>query len=116
MFLALFVFIGRYGLAVLASEDPVADLTVTAGGVAAAMEPIGALVFVADGIFLGLLALGTMVVSTGAGSMAAIGLMVLTPMGESLTGIWWAIAVMMVVRGVVFVLGYRRSAEIAVRS
>lgn len=116
LFLALFVFIGRYGLAVLASEDAVADLTVTAGGVAAAMEPIGALVFVADGIFLGLLALGTMVVSTGAGSMAAIGLMVLTPMGESLTGIWWAIAVMMVVRGVVFVLGYRRSAEIAVRS
>lgn len=116
VFLALFVFVGRHGLALLASADDVAELTVAAGGVAAAMEPVGALVFVADGIFLGLLALGTMVVSTGIGAAAAIGLMSVTTMGDSLTGIWWAIAAMMVVRGVVFLAGYRRAAEIAVRS
>ena len=44
-----------------------------AGFVAAVTEPVGALVFVGDGIFLGLLALGTMVVSTGAGTLAAVG-------------------------------------------
>jgi len=114
--LAVFVYVGRHGLAVLAADEAVADLTVGAGGAAAAMQPVGALVFVADGIFLGLLALGTMVASTGAGAAAAVGLMLLTDIGDSLTGIWWAIAVMMVMRGVVFVAGYRRSVEIAVRS
>lgn len=116
LFLAVFVFAGRYGLAFLASADDVAELTMEAGAVAAAMEPVGALVFVADGIFLGLLALGTMVVSTGVGAISAIGLMLATSLGGSLTGIWWAIGAMMVVRGLVFVAGYRRSAEIAVRS
>jgi len=114
--LAVFVFVGRHGLAVLAADEAVADLTVRAGGAAAAMQPVGALVFVADGVFLGFLALGTMVASTGAGAASAVGLMLLTDMGESLTGIWWAIAVMMAVRGAVFVAGYRRSVEIAVRS
>ncbi len=114
--LAVFVAVGRYGLALLATAPEVADLTIEAGGIAAAMEPVAALVFVADGIFLGLLAFGTMVISTGAGAVAGIGLMVFTPMGDSLTGVWWALGAMMVVRGVVFVLTYRRSAEIAVRS
>ena len=72
--------------------------------------------FVGDEIFLGLFALGTIVVSTGAGTLAAVALIALTPLGETLNGIWWALAVMMVVRGVVFLVGYRRSAEIAVRS
>jgi MATE family multidrug resistance protein len=114
--LAVFVAVGRYGLALLASAPEVADLTIEAGGIAAAMEPVAALVFVADGIFLGLLAFGTMVISTGAGAVAGIGLMVFTPMGDSLTGVWWALGAMMVVRGLVFILTYRRSAEIAVRS
>lgn len=116
VFLAAFVFFGRYALALLASADPVADLTVEAGAIAAALEPVGALVFVADGIFLGLLALGTMVVSTGSGAAAAIALMVWTPLGDSLSGIWWALGVMMVMRGLVFVFAYRRSAEIALKS
>jgi len=114
--LAVFVYVGRHGLAMLAADEAVADLTVRAGGAAAAMQPVGALVFVADGIFLGLLALGTMVASTGTGAAAAVGLMLFTDMGESLTGIWWTIAVMMVMRGAAFVAGYRRSVEIAVRS
>jgi hypothetical protein len=37
-------------------------------------------------------------------------------LGESVDGIWWAIAVMLVVRGVVFLAGYRRAAVTAVRS
>ncbi|MFV1962297.1 MAG: MATE family efflux transporter [Acidimicrobiia bacterium] len=116
LILAVFVAAGRYALALLATAPEVADLTIEAGGIAAAVEPVAALVFVADGIFLGLLAFGTMVISTGAGAVTAISLMVLTPIGESLTGVWWALGVMMIVRGLVFVLTYRRSADIAVRS
>lgn len=116
LILAVFVLVARFGLPLLATSEEVGDLAVSAGGVAALMEPIGALVFVADGIFLGLLSLGTMVVSTGAGALVAIGLMFYTPLGDSLTGIWWAIGAMMLIRGVVFALGYRRSASIAVKS
>jgi putative MATE family efflux protein len=114
--LTVFLVVGRYPLSLLASEAAVADLTVAAGGVAAAIEIPGALVFVADGIFLGLLAFGAMIVSTGVGSIVASGLMIFTPMGDSLEGIWWALGVMMVFRGLVFMMSYRRSAEIAVRS
>lgn len=80
------------------------------------MEPVAATVFVADGIFLGFLALGTMVISTGLGAAVAIAMMTFTSFGDDLNGIWWALAVMMVVRGTVFAVGYRRSAEIAVSS
>ncbi len=114
--LTVFIGVGRFGLPLLASDQAVADLAVAAGGVAAIMEPIAALVFVADGIFIGFLSLGTMVVSTGSGAVVAIFLMSTTRLGDTLPGVWWALAVMMVVRAFVFALGYRRSAEIAVRS
>lgn len=108
--------LGRYGLSWLASDVVVADMAVEAGGVVALSEPIAAVLFVADGIFLGLLALGTMVVSTGAGALVAVILMFFSPLGDSVSGIWWALAIMLVVRGVVFVFGYRRAALTAVRS
>lgn len=114
--LAALMFFGRYPLALLATSTEVSALTVDAGGIAALFEPVGALVFVADGVFLGLIALGAMVWSTGAGAVVAIGLMLLTPLGGTLTGIWWAMGALMVVRALVFALTYRRSAETALRS
>jgi putative MATE family efflux protein len=108
--------LGRHGLALLASDESVAELAVSAGGVVALSEPVAAVLFVGDGIFLGLLALGTMVASTGLGGVVAVGLMLWTPLGESVEGIWWAIAVMLLVRGLVLLAGYRRSATTAVRS
>ncbi len=114
--LMAFVGVGRYGLGWLASEDVVAELAVSAGGVVALSEPVAAVLFVADGIFLGLLALTMMVASTGAGALVAVGLMLWTPFGDSIQGIWWALAAMLVVRGLVFVAGYRRAALTAVRS
>ncbi|MGH3649349.1 MAG: hypothetical protein ACRDU9_01470, partial [Acidimicrobiia bacterium] len=108
--------VARFGLGALASDDVVADLAVGAGGVVALIEPVAAVLFVADGIFLGLLALRTMVVSTGLGAAVAVGLMLATPLGDTVNGIWWALAVMLVVRGVVFLIGYRESAETALRS
>lgn len=116
LILMLSVGIGRYGLRWLASDAVVADLAVAAGGVVALSEPIAALVFVADGIFLGLLALGTMVVSTGIGAAVAVTLMFFSPLGDSVVGIWWALAIMLAVRGIVFLFGYRRAAVTAVRS
>jgi putative MATE family efflux protein len=108
--------LGRFGLEWLASDVVVADLAVSAGGVVALAEPVAAVVFVGDGIFLGLLALGTMAVSTGAGAVVGVGLMLFSPLGESLDGIWWALAAMLAVRGLVLAAGYRRSAVTAVRS
>jgi MATE family multidrug resistance protein len=108
--------VGRFGLEWLASDEVVADLAVSAGGVVALAEPVAAVLFVGDGIFLGLLALGTMVVSTGAGGMVALALLLLSPLGDSVVGIWWALALMLAVRGLVLAAGYRRAALTAVRS
>jgi hypothetical protein len=80
------------------------------------MMPVAAPLFVADGIFFGLLALGTVVASTSLGAVVVVLLISLTPLGDSLDGIWWAIAAMVVARGLVYLFAYRRSVEAAVRS
>lgn len=114
--LMVLVGVGRYGLGWLTSEQIVADLAVDAAGVVALAEPLAAVLFVADGIFLGLLALGAMVGSTGAGGVVAVGLMLFTPMGDSVDGIWWALVVMLAVRALVLAASYRRAALTAVKS
>lgn len=116
LILMLGVAVGRFGLGAITRDAVVADLAIGAGGVVALIEPVAAVLFVADGIFLGLLALGTMVVSTGLGAVVAVGLMLATPLGDTVNGIWSALAVMLVVRGAVFLIGYRRSAETALKS
>jgi Na+-driven multidrug efflux pump len=103
-------------LALLVDDPEVAVLTTSAGEVAGWMMPVAAPLFVADGIFFGLLALGTIVVSTALGAAVLVVLVSLTPLGETLDGIWWAIAAMLVARGVVYLVAYRRSVESAVRS
>jgi Na+-driven multidrug efflux pump len=112
----LLVGVGRYALPLLTPDATVASLAVEAAGVAAIVLVVGALVFVADGIFVGLLALGTMALSTGVGAFVAIPLMAWSPLGDTLPGIWWALGIFLAVRGLVFLLGYGRSAEMAVRS
>ncbi|MGD2102738.1 MAG: MATE family efflux transporter [Acidimicrobiia bacterium] len=108
--------VGRYVFDWLASDPEVADMAIDAAGVVAVAEPIAALLFVADGIFLGLLALGAMVASTATGTLAAILLMVATTLGDTVSGIWWALMAMLVVRGLVFLFAYRPAAETAARS
>jgi MATE family multidrug resistance protein len=108
--------IGNPLLASLVDDPQVADLTVSAGEVAGWMMPVAAPLFVADGIFFGLLALGTVVASTSLGAVVVVLLISLTPLGDSLDGIWWAIAAMVVARGLVYLFAYRRSVEAAVRS
>lgn len=114
--LMIAVGVGRFVLRPLASAREVGELAVSAAGVAAFLEPVATLVFVSDGIFVGMLALGSMALSTATGAVLSIALIAFTPMGASLHGIWWALGVFLAARGLIFVLRYRPSAARAVRS
>jgi MATE family multidrug resistance protein len=115
LLMAGFLFGGRL-LESLVDDPVVGALTVSAAAVAGWMMPIAAPLFVADGIFFGLLAFGTIIASTGFGSLVVVLLITLTPLGESLDGIWWAIGAMLVARGLVYVFTYRRAVGMALRS
>jgi MATE family multidrug resistance protein len=113
--LAVFV-LGGPGLEILVDDPEVAALTLAAAAVAGWMMPIASPLFVADGIFFGLLAYGTIIISTAVGAVVLVTLITVTPLGQSLPGIWWGIAGMLLARGLVFVVGYRRAVGVALRS
>lgn len=72
------------------------------------MQPLAALVFVADGVFLAVLAVRLLVASTFAGFVAAVAVIGATlAFGWGLVGVWWAITAMVGARGVVLGLAYR---------
>jgi Na+-driven multidrug efflux pump len=109
--------VGAPMLTPLVDSAAVGALVVATIPVVAWMMPVASPLFVADGIFFGLLALSSIVASTATGAALAIGLILLTPLGQSLDGIWWAIAAMLVARSVVFLFAYRRAVSlVAVRS
>lgn len=116
LLLAAAFWVGGRALGLLVDDPGVGALAASAAVVAGLMMPYAGPLFVADGIFLGLLALGTIIVSTASGAFVAVGLMWLSPLGDSLDGIWWALSAMMVVRGLVFVFTYRRAVSTAVMS
>jgi Na+-driven multidrug efflux pump len=113
--LAAFI-LGGPALELLVEDPEVAALTLSAAAVAGWMMPIASPLFVADGIFFGLLAFGTIIVSTAVGALVLVTLITVTPLGQSLPGIWWGIAGMLVARGLVFVFGYKRAVGVALRS
>jgi putative MATE family efflux protein len=102
---------GRSVLGTVFGPDPeVASLIESATVVAALMQPLAALVFVADGVFLGLLRVRYLAYSTGAGAVAGVVLLgVGLAAGWGLTGIWWAIAAMVAARFAVLAAAYRRA-------
>lgn len=114
--LMLLLLAGRFALPLIASDEVVGELAVAAAGVAAVVLVVGALVFVADGIFMGMLAPGAMALSTAAGALVAFVLIGGSPLGQSLTGIWWAIGAFLLTRAVVLAARYAGSLETAVRS
>lgn len=65
-----------------------------------AMQPLNAVVFVWDGIFMGAEAFGflawAMMLSAGA---AAVVLLLVVPLGWGLTGVWWGLVTLIVARG-----------------
>jgi MATE family multidrug resistance protein len=113
--MAIFV-LGGSLLTRLVADPVVAGHTASAGEVAGWMMPVAAPLFVADGIFFGLLALGTVIASTASGAVVLVLLISSTPLGDSLDGIWWAIGAMVLARGVVYLFTYRRAVDSAVRS
>jgi MATE family multidrug resistance protein len=115
LLLAVFA-VGGPALGTLVEDPEVAALTVSAAAVAGWMMPVGAPLFVADGIFFGLLAYGSIILSTAVGTAVLVALVTLTPLGSTLEGIWWGIGAMLVARGLVFVFTYRRAVVVALRS
>jgi MATE family, multidrug efflux pump len=114
--LLLLMMLASRGVGLLVDDAATAELTRSAVVIAGWMMPVASLVFVADGIFFGMLAFGTVLRSTAAGAVALISLVALTPLGDTLDGIWWAIGAMLVARGLVLAAGYDRSARVAVKS
>lgn len=100
----------------LVDDREVGALAISAGEVAGWMMPVAAPLFVADGIFFGLLAFGKIIASTGLGAVTLVLLLTVTSLGASLDGIWWAIAAMLVARGLVLLFTYRRAVGIALKS
>lgn len=92
----------------LFSADPgVTGQVATIVPIAAGMQPLAALVFVADGVFLGVLRLRLLAVSTGIGLAVTVGLLVATlVLGWGLVGVWWAVCGMVAGRAVVLGGGY----------
>ena len=92
------------------TDDPAVAETVT--GVvahAALMQPLSALVFVADGVLMAVLAGRLLATSTGVALVAAAAVLwVSAALGGGLAGVWWAIITMMVARFCVFLWGGRR--------
>ena len=71
------------------------------------MQPLNAVVFVWDGVFMGAerfrFLAGQMAFS---GACAALVLFLVLPMGWGLTGVWWGIVALMVARAVTLAVGY----------
>ena len=92
------------------TDDPAVAGAVT--GVvphAALMQPVAALVFVADGVFMAVLAVRLLAASTAAGLVVAAAVLWLSDVvGGGLSGVWWAIIAMIVVRFLVLAWGARR--------
>lgn len=72
------------------------------------MQPLNAVVFVWDGVFMGAerfrFLAGQMAFSA---ACAALVLLLVLPMGWGLTGVWWGIVALMLARAVTLAIGYR---------
>jgi MATE family multidrug resistance protein len=93
----------------LFTED--AEIVALAAGVmpfVAVLQPIGALVFVWDGIFMGARAFRFLMVSTLAAAVLAGVVLVLTAtLGWGLAGVWWGITTLILGRLVLLAFRYR---------
>ena len=74
------------------------------------MQPLNALVFVWDGIFVGREDFGYLAKAMLVSSLTACALLFLViPLGWGLTGVWWAIVVFMLMRALTLALRYWRT-------
>ncbi len=74
----------------------------------AAMQPLGAVVFVWDGIFMGAARFRFLAASSVAAALAAGAFLLAVPAaGWGLAGVWWGVAVLLVGRGLPQAVAYR---------
>jgi MATE family multidrug resistance protein len=72
------------------------------------MQPLNALVFVGDGIFMGLESFRFLAVQMVISGLAASSVLLLViPMGWGLTGVWWGLVALMFARAGTLAWGYR---------
>jgi putative MATE family efflux protein len=105
------LWLGGAGLlaAAFAPDPLVAGLIRSAAVIAGVMAPLAALVWVFDGIFLGLLRLRVLVTATGAGLVAALVVFWwVAATGGGLAGVWWGIAALVAARAAVLWPVYHR--------
>ncbi len=73
-----------------------------------AMQPLNAIVFVWDGVFMGAERFRFLAVQMAVSALCAAAILLLVlPMGWGLTGVWWGIVALMLVRGVTLAVRYR---------
>ncbi|MFP3915750.1 MAG: MATE family efflux transporter, partial [Actinomycetota bacterium] len=103
------VLAGRFPLAAVFGSDPgVASLIQGVAILTALMQPLAALVFVADGVYLGLLQVRYLLYSTAAGAVGAGAVFTLTLVeGWGLWGVWWGVTAMVGARLTVLAAAYR---------
>ena len=81
-----------------------------------AMQPLNAIVFVWDGVFIGAERFRFLAVQMAfAAACAAIVILLVIPLGWGLAGVWWGIVVLMLVRAVTLAVGYRDSRLLSAR-
>ena len=104
LFMAIRPWVGSW----FSPDQLVVDAVDIAVPIAALMQPVAALVFVLDGVFLGVLAIRLLAGSTTAGFLAMIGGLALTlGLDWGLAGVWWSVTAMVVTRGLVLGWAYR---------
>ena len=108
--LALAFVLGRPGLPRIFTDDPAAIARVDRLlPFIIFMQPLNALVFVWDGIFMGAGAFRYLAVQMVLSSALAVVLLLLAvPLGWGLAGVWWAIVALMATRAVTLGLWYAR--------
>ena len=75
----------------------------------ALMQPLNALVFVGDGVFLGVEDFGFLAKAMAASAAgAAVVLLLVMPMGWGLAGVWWGLVALMALRAVTLGVRYGR--------
>jgi MATE family multidrug resistance protein len=73
-----------------------------------AMQPLNAIVFVWDGVFMGAERFRFLAVQMAVSALCAAAILLLVlPMGWGLTGVWWGIFALMFVRGATLAIRYR---------
>jgi len=73
-----------------------------------AMQPLNAIVFVWDGVFMGAERFRFLAVQMAVSALCAAAILLLVlPMGWGLTGVWWGIFALMLVRGATLAIRYR---------